>query len=177
MEEFDNKLNKASKEKLDELKIWLFRENVRIQAERREIDEKYELFEQEKKQFQEEMKQTNQRMQAEQKKLKKEQALSDKKLAILQDAYKQLDHDKKVIEKEKNAIVSNKGKRHISKADYLAVESYFRGVTSVSALKKRYKELLKIFHPDNLCGDADVVQLINKEYDMLHETYQKREHT
>ena len=41
----------------------------------------------------------------------------------------------------------------------------FRGVSNPLALRKRYKDLLKIFHPDNLCGDAELVQMINREYE------------
>ena len=33
-------------------------------------------------------------------------------------------------------------------------DKFFRGVDSELALRKRYKELLKIFHPDNKCGDT-----------------------
>ena len=41
----------------------------------------------------------------------------------------------------------------------------FRGATNPLTLRKRYKDLLKIFHPDNLCGDAELVQMINREYE------------
>ena len=41
----------------------------------------------------------------------------------------------------------------------------FRGANNPLALRKRYKDLLKIFHPDNLCGDGKLVQLINREYE------------
>ena len=38
-------------------------------------------------------------------------------------------------------------------------------------MKKRYKDLLKIFHPDNLCGDREVVQIINAEYTNLNQEF------
>ncbi len=44
---------------------------------------------------------------------------------------------------------------------------FFAGVNSQSSLKKRYKDLLKIYHPDNKCGDTDAIQEINKEYQRL----------
>ena len=49
---------------------------------------------------------------------------------------------------------------------------FFRGVDNSLALKKRYKDLIKIFHPDNVAGDNDTVQLINREYSNLRDVYQ-----
>ncbi|MCR4782633.1 MAG: J domain-containing protein [Lachnospiraceae bacterium] len=47
---------------------------------------------------------------------------------------------------------------------------FFTGIhNDESSLKKRYKELLKIYHPDNPDGDNDMVQEINREYDKLYE--------
>ena len=37
------------------------------------------------------------------------------------------------------------------------------------SLKKRYKELLKIYHPDNPDGDTNTVLEINREYDRLYQ--------
>ena len=37
------------------------------------------------------------------------------------------------------------------------------------SLKKRYKDLIKIYHPDNLAGDTGTIQEINREYDKLKE--------
>ena len=45
--------------------------------------------------------------------------------------------------------------------------SLFAGVNNSLALKKRYRDLLKIFHPDNLCGDSDMVTVITREYERL----------
>ena len=44
---------------------------------------------------------------------------------------------------------------------------FFAGVNSMGSLKKRYKDLLKIYHPDNKCGDTDAIQEINREYQRL----------
>ena len=40
----------------------------------------------------------------------------------------------------------------------------FAGVTNQGTLKKRYKDLVKIYHPDNMCGDERLSRAINKEY-------------
>ena len=46
-------------------------------------------------------------------------------------------------------------------------ELFFIGVESKTALKKRYKQLLKIYHPDNAGGDKEVLQAISAEYETL----------
>ena len=40
------------------------------------------------------------------------------------------------------------------------------------ALKKRYKDLIKIYHPDNLNGDKDTIQEINMEYEKMKSLYE-----
>ena len=47
----------------------------------------------------------------------------------------------------------------------------FRGANNPLTIKKRYKDLMKMFHPDNVCGDAEMVQLINEEYSALCRQY------
>jgi len=40
-------------------------------------------------------------------------------------------------------------------------------------LKKRYKELIKIFHPDSGTGDTEVLHIINEEYETLKKSLEK----
>lgn len=44
---------------------------------------------------------------------------------------------------------------------------WFEDVTNVEKLRKRYRELLKKFHPDNESGSVETTQEINAEYDRL----------
>lgn len=44
---------------------------------------------------------------------------------------------------------------------------WFSGIKTVDELRKRYKELLKKYHPDNGEGDLEAAQEINAEYDRL----------
>ena len=53
-------------------------------------------------------------------------------------------------------------------------EMFFSGVESRQSLKKRYKDLIKIYHPDNLCGDTETLQEINHEYDRLLKQYEQK---
>ena len=49
-------------------------------------------------------------------------------------------------------------------------EMFFSGVSTQKALKKRYKDLIKIYHPDGESGDTATVAEINREYDNLKTT-------
>ena len=40
----------------------------------------------------------------------------------------------------------------------------FKGINNILVLRKRYRDLVKIYHPDNIFGDEELVQMINKEY-------------
>ena len=48
---------------------------------------------------------------------------------------------------------------------------WFAGINSAEELKKRYKELMKIYHPDNQAGDTNAVQQIQDEYKKLLQKY------
>ena len=61
----------------------------------------------------------------------------------------------------------NEFERRSSQGATIRGEMFFAGVTSELALKKRYKDLIKIYHPDNISGDTNTIQEINREYDEL----------
>ena len=44
---------------------------------------------------------------------------------------------------------------------------YFKGCIEKESLKKRYRDLMKIYHTDNTSGDKSVCQKIQDEYEML----------
>jgi len=146
--DFNELPDKNSKKALDEMKRFLFKENVRVQHEKIIMEERKKRLEQEELYFQ-------------------------KKLDVLKDAFKQLDIDKRKLEKEKLLIQARKDR--LSKAEdeifYDNHSMYFGGVNSLLSLRKRYKDLLKIYHPDNMCGDTNTIQKINKEYESLRKIF------
>lgn len=158
-----------SDEALKELKTFLFKENIRLANERREIEEYKEKLAKERTRFRTEMDMLNHRMVLEQKRLRDENLFFDKKMQILQDGFKQLDIDKRRLEKEKarfaleRELWEDENTVAANMEDVAAI--LFRGANNTLTLRKRYKDLLKIFHPDNLCGDAELVQMINKVYE------------
>lgn len=52
------------------------------------------------------------------------------------------------------------------------MNKWFAGVTTNEELRKRYRELLKQFHPDN-GGDEETMKAINIEYDKLFDVLNK----
>jgi len=133
-------------DKLREAKVWLFKENARLENAKRELDRERRLLEEETVFF-------------------------DKKLAILKDGFRKLDEDRQVLERQKRELArertsyledhSGAGRGSVLEE---TVQTLFRGTDNSLTLRKRYRDLVKIFHPDNLCGDEELVQMINREY-------------
>lgn len=162
MIEWDEMMDSSSEEDLLELKHWLFRENIRLQSEQRDLDEMKSRFIKERDEFRKEMDTLNHQMVIEHKRLKDEQIFFDKKMDILKNGFMELEAEKQKFNREKLMFENNYLDAIGSEGE---CDILFSGVTSSLGLKKRYKDLMKIYHPDNLCGSEKVVQLINREYD------------
>ena len=73
----------------------------------------------------------------------------------------------KRIEAEKRAYRAKQAHLEDNHSDFSkknVAEILFGNITNPLALRKRYRDLVKIFHPDNLYGDEELAQQINKEY-------------
>lgn len=165
-------LENGSKEELNKLKSWLFRENVRLMTAAKELEEKELRFEQEKEQFQDEVKTLNRKISVDRQRLKEDALFFEKKMDILKSGFAQLDMDRRRLEKERAKM---EAQREVMEQPAYGmsrdVSAFFRGVKNPLALKKRYKDLIKIFHPDNVAGDKEIIQMINKEYENLKRDY------
>lgn len=173
-ETFEEKLVHGSEEELQELKSWLFRENIRLVTAAKELERMQEQFLKEKIQFQEEMKLLNHKISSERQRLKEDNQFFEKKMEILQSGFSQLDIDRRRLEKEWARLAAEReimGERTVYD-NGLEVSVFFQGVSNPLALKKRYKDLIKIFHPDNLAGDKEMIQRINREYESLKSSYE-----
>ena len=175
--ENDNKpIEEMSVEELNKLKIWLFKENVRVMNEKKELDEYREKLLKERSQFRDEIDMLSHKIVSEKKRLKEDKMFFDKKMDILVNGFKRLEADQAMFEKEKKRFESEK-KYYLKEKTAMNADSInvlFRGINGPLTLKKRYRELLKIFHPDNLSGDMDMVQLINKEYEKLKKEFDNK---
>ncbi|MBE5853432.1 MAG: hypothetical protein E7299_10880 [Lachnospiraceae bacterium] len=162
----------TSEKELKALKLWLFSENIRVETEKKKLQEMQNKYLKERVQFQEEMRLLNAKISASQQRLKQDEMFFEKKMQILKSGFAQLDLDRQAFEKEREQE-RRRRRRQMEEEDYrssvstMEVSILFAGVKNALALKKRYKDLLKIFHPDNIAGDKAVVQEINKEYERL----------
>ncbi|MCD7836826.1 MAG: hypothetical protein LUG83_09325 [Lachnospiraceae bacterium] len=141
MIDWEDIVNAEAADELKEAKLWLFKENMRLENERTKLE-------------------------TEKRRLKDENLFFDKKLAILQDGFRHLEEDRRAFERQKSAVAKE---NRIS--DALGTgqgerigELLFRSANNPLGLRKRYKDLIKIFHPDNLFGDDELSQIINKEF-------------
>lgn len=166
-EGFGRRLESAAEKELQALKIWLFSENIRVQAEQKKLLEMENRLLKERMQFQEEMKILNQKVTASRQRLKQDEQFFEKKMEILKDGFNNLEADRKAFEREKETF--KRSVREESSAEEKGV--FFAGVRNQLALKKRYKDLLKIYHPDNLAGDKEMMQRIGKEYEKLRKAF------
>lgn len=78
------------------------------------------------------------------------------------------EEDRKKFEQERQILIEEAREQQATGQDpgdgsFTAVQLLFRGVNN-PALRKRYRDLIKIFHPDNLFGDGELAGQINKEY-------------
>lgn len=62
---------------------------------------------------------------------------------------------------------SSKGKKEDKKMDSEIDQSLFNGCTDKESITKRYRQLMKTFHPDNQNGDVMMTQKIQKTYEKM----------
>ena len=89
-------------------------------------------------------------------------------MEILKDGFRKLEDDRRKFEAEKRLFYAQKARQEEYSNPIMpgksVAEALFRNVSNPLALRKRYRDLVKIFHPDNLFGDEELSQQINREY-------------
>lgn len=141
-----------------------------LREEKQEIEKARRALEQEKREY------TRWR-QAQDSRLESENKLFQMKWKILEEELRKLADEKQQLEKQRSFY------RYVEEYEEKSQELtagrenmaglFFMGVASEGALKRRYRDLIKIYHPDNLGGDAGTLQVINREYDRLKTIYQR----
>ncbi len=151
----------GDEENTDELKHFLFLESVRISQEKQELaDEKRKL-------------------ELERKKLNREKDLFDKQWKIVERELRKIGNDRDSIARDKAYIEREKAnlkklqQQQKMQTSNVTVKSgtFFAGVVGVTGLRKRYRELLKIYHPDSGNGDSATFLAINKEYELVKKQF------
>lgn len=157
-------------DRLSQDKRWLFNENMRLEHEKKELEEERKLFDIQKELI---LKQKN-KYAFIQGQLEAEKMLYDRKWQELDNERRklELEREKFLDEQQKLKKLINDEKRRI---DAIGTDAdpklFFKGIRNGADLRKRYKELTKIFHPDNPCGSAEVIAAINEEYEALKRYY------
>lgn len=100
----------------------------------------------------------------EEKRLEKEKRIFDAEWKMLEDGWRNLASEKEELARYHTS--DDDGDFTFAFSD-CPPSMLFSGVRNVRALKKRYRELIKIFHPDNGAGDAQVLHMINQEYEEI----------
>jgi predicted nucleic acid-binding Zn-ribbon protein len=159
----------GSEDELSQLRIWLFKESVRLENQESSLAERYSRLEEDERTFKERVDSIERKLETASRKLDNDKALFEQRLRILNSGFDQLNSDKKKLESE--YIRLEREKAYQRENEYDALDLLFRGVNNPLALKKRYKDLMKMFHPDNISGDQEMVQLINEEYASLCRQY------
>lgn len=137
-----------------------------LEEERRALEEQRRILERDQEAF-------IRRVEIEDRRLEQQQKLFDMKFKILEEELVKLATEKQHIERQKEFYSRVKDFEYQSRAQsqteskVVKGELFFTGVGNKQSLKKRYKDLIKIYHPDNLDGDNSTVQEINREYDQL----------
>ncbi len=155
-------------DELDNIKKWLFKENIRLEELKKDIEEERELIRVQKELLN---KQRNKNILL-QRQLEIQKNLFDQKWQLLESETKRLALERERFNRERD-VYKDKVRREANVGTYagMSVKIFFKGVCDTASLKRRYKELLKIFHPDNANGDNDIVQAINIEYENLKRFY------
>ena len=122
---------------------WCFQQTVELEHTRRELENSKREMERHQRELEFQKRKFEMEKNLEQERMKREQHLFDMKW--------------KIFEQENRSQSSNVVKG----------EMFFMGVGNEKSLRKRYKDLIKIYHPDNLNGDTGTIQEINREYQVL----------
>lgn len=164
-----------SEDEFEKKKKWLFKENIRLEELRKNLEQQQECLEEEKQvvDIQKQMLERQKRHSALLKEqLDNQKRLFDRQWQILERETRQLAIDREKFKRDKLMYRDEVYREAIRNLTYKKeAKMFFKGVQDNVSLKKRYKELLKIYHPDNLNGDKEILQAISAEYETLSEAY------
>ena len=99
--------------------------------------------------------------------LEQQQKTFEMKWKMLEEETRRLADDKAQFERKKAFFERCYAYEKEGQGNIVNGEMFFSGVASGTALKKRYRDLIKIYHPDSESGDKRTIQEINREYDNL----------
>ena len=153
---------------------WLFQDTAKWEYQQ-DLEEERQKLAEEKRKFEKERTEFHWKKQIEEKRLAQEKQLFEMKWKILEKELQKVAKEKQEIELEREQYYSKASGNYFeggTEQKVIKGELFFSGVRTESALKTRYRELIKIFHPDNAAGDTNTLQEINREYDCLKRAFE-----
>ncbi len=172
-DELLERLEGADEGELKELKLWLFKESIRLRDERHELEMEQRDFENDRENTREENRRYEEHLAVRGKQLRREEELIAQKHDVIKRGFEELDRDRQALAARENAVRDQEMRlREMAADSYMlnsdeACDIMFKGADNILLLKKRYKDLLKMFHPDCPGGDTEMVKALNKSYDRL----------
>lgn len=149
---------------------WLFQNISAPDRQRQELEWEWHKLAEERKQLEADIQAFQKRQQLEEQRRERQNHLFDMKWKILEDELKKLAQEKQQLEIEKEQYGYYQ-ETDSTPFHALHREMFFSGVENEEGMRKRYRELLKIYHPDNRDGDTTALQVINQEYDQMKKQF------
>mgnify|MGYP000325198936 CR=1 FL=1 len=116
-----------------------------LEEERKALEEQRRTLERERREF-------TRRVEIEDRRLEQQQKLFNMKFKILEEELVKLATEKEHVKKQKAFYQRVSDFSVTAEQPVIRGEMFFSGVENRQSLKKRYKDLIKIYHPDNLVG-------------------------
>ena len=170
VEEMFERLEAADDEGLKEIKLWLFKESIRVQEEKHELEMNRRDFLNERENTREENRRYEEHLETRTRQLSREEDLIAQKHEVIKRGFAELESDRQALKARETALRAREEQfeeRMSGCTGSEAGEVLFRGADNILLLKKRYKDLMKMFHPDCLGGDTEMVKSVNRAYDRL----------
>ena len=171
LEEMFERLEAADDEGLKEIKLWLFKESVRLRDEKHELERDKKDFLNERENVREENRRYEEHLATRTRQLSGQEELIAQKHEVIKRGFEELDRDRQALKAREESLRAREAQfeeRIAYTPDCSEVNDVlFRGADNILLIKKRYKDLMKMFHPDCLGGDTEMVKALNRTYDRL----------
>ncbi|MBE5848914.1 MAG: hypothetical protein E7298_01940 [Lachnospiraceae bacterium] len=172
-EELLERLEAAEEGELKELKLWLFKESIRLRDEKHDLEMEKRDFLNERENTREENRRYEEHLSVRGRQLRREEELIEQKHEVIKRGFEELDRDRQALIARENSVRAQEAQLRDRISRSYDLESaevndvLFRGADNILLIKKRYKDLMKMFHPDCLGGDTEMVKALNRTYDRL----------
>lgn len=144
---------------------------VEFEEKRSSLRQERQQLEKERRDLERERREFVIQKRTEKRQREQEKQLFEMKWKILEEELQKLAEERSQMQKQRNFYKYLNEQNCASQEETVRGELFFIGVQDAQTLKKRYKDLLKIYHPDNASGDTETVLEIKREYEKLKTAY------